>query len=86
MTGIVGNSWSLPDFSPMEAIPSTVCLTAYDGGVNDLMSTQIYTLAGLIRSGELPVTVGRVYRLDDIVEAHRCMQDNRAGGKIVVLP
>ena len=27
MTGIVGNSWSFKDeFSPMESIPSTVCL------------------------------------------------------------
>ena len=86
MTGIVGNSWSLPDFSPMEAIPSTVCLTVYDGGVPEFMATPLDTLAGLIGSGELPVTVGRVFRLDEIVEAHRCMEDNRAGGKIVVLP
>jgi len=26
-----------------------------------------------------------VFKLDDIVEAHRCMEDNKAGGKIVVL-
>ena len=29
--------------------------------------------------------IGRVFQLDDIVEAHRCMEDNSAGGKIVVL-
>ena len=29
--------------------------------------------------------IGRVFQLDDIVEAHRCMEDNTAGGKIVVL-
>ena len=28
---------------------------------------------------------GRVFKLDDIVEAHRCMEENKAGGKIVVL-
>jgi len=26
-----------------------------------------------------------VFKLDDIVEAHRCMEENKAGGKIVVL-
>jgi NADPH:quinone reductase-like Zn-dependent oxidoreductase len=34
----------------------------------------------------LRVQVGQTFRLDDIVEAHRCMEENRAGGKIVVLP
>jgi hypothetical protein len=33
----------------------------------------------------LKVQVGKVFRLDDIVEAHRCMEENKAGGKIVVL-
>jgi NADPH:quinone reductase-like Zn-dependent oxidoreductase len=33
----------------------------------------------------LHVQVGRVFNLNDIVEAHRCMEENRAGGKIVVL-
>lgn len=28
---------------------------------------------------------GRVFQLQDIVEAHQCMQDNAAAGKIVVL-
>lgn len=29
--------------------------------------------------------VGKVFHLDEIVEAHRTMEENRAGGKIVVL-
>ena len=32
MTGMVGNKWSLDDFSPMGSIPTTVCLTTYAGG------------------------------------------------------
>jgi NADPH:quinone reductase-like Zn-dependent oxidoreductase len=38
-----------------------------------------------IASGELPVQIGKVFRLDEIVEAHRVMEENKAGGKIVVL-
>jgi hypothetical protein len=26
-----------------------------------------------------------VFHIDEIVEAHRCMEENKAGGKIVVL-
>jgi NADPH:quinone reductase-like Zn-dependent oxidoreductase len=85
MKGIVGNKWSFDDFSPMEAIPTAVCLTVYAGGSEDFMLTPVEELAEQIAVGTLHVQVGRTFRLDEIVEAHRCMEENRAGGKIVVL-
>ncbi|MCP3727686.1 zinc-binding alcohol dehydrogenase family protein [Paraburkholderia sp. CNPSo 3272] len=86
MTGIVGNQWSFDTFSPMEVIPSTVKLTIYDGGVNEFMATPYDELLAQVKAGTLRIPIGRVFRLDDIVEAHRCMEENKAGGKIVVLP
>ncbi|MEM5422274.1 zinc-binding alcohol dehydrogenase family protein [Paraburkholderia ferrariae] len=86
MTGIVGNQWSFDTFSPMEVIPSTVKLTIYDGGVNEFMATPYDELLAQVKAGTLRVPVGKVFRLDEIVEAHRCMEENKAGGKIVVLP
>lgn len=86
MTGMVGDRWSLPDFSPMDAILSAVCLTTYDGGVADFMRTPLQELVDQVAAGALRVQVGRTFRLDEIAEAHRCMEENRAGGKIVVLP
>ena len=85
MTGMVGNKWSFDDFSPMDVIPTSVCLTTYDGGPEDFMLTPLDELVEQVAAGTLPVQVGRVFKLDDIVEAHRCMEENRAGGKIVVL-
>jgi NADPH:quinone reductase-like Zn-dependent oxidoreductase len=85
MTGIVGNKWSFEDFAPMEAIPTAVRLTSYAGESEDFMRTPIEDLAAQIASGTLRVQVGKVFRLDEIVEAHRCMEENKAGGKIVVL-
>jgi NADPH:quinone reductase-like Zn-dependent oxidoreductase len=85
MTGMVGNKWSLDNFSPMEAIPTAVGLTTYDGGPEDFMLTPLDELVEAIAAGRLHVQVGQTFRLDDIVEAHRCMEENRAGGKIVVL-
>jgi NADPH:quinone reductase-like Zn-dependent oxidoreductase len=85
MTGMVGNKWSLDEFSPMDAIPSAVCLTTYSGGVEDFMRTPLDEFVEQIASGAMHIQIGRIFRLDEIAEAHRCMEENRAGGKIVVL-
>ena len=85
MTGMVGNKWSLDNFEPMESIPSSVSLTTYSGGAEDFMLTPLETLAQEIAGRKLHVQIGRTFRLDEIVEAHRCMEENKAGGKIVVL-
>jgi NADPH:quinone reductase-like Zn-dependent oxidoreductase len=85
MMGMVGNKWSFDDFSPMEVIPSTVRLTTYDGGVAEFMETPYTKLLEQVEQGSLRLPVGSVYGLEQIVEAHRAMEENRAGGKIVVL-
>lgn len=85
MTGMVGNSWALKDFSPMDSIPTAVCLTTYSGGPEDFMATPLADLVKQIEAGSLHVQVGRTFRLDQIVEAHQCMEDNKGNGKIVVL-
>ena len=69
----------------MEAIPTAVCLTTYDGGVHDFAAMPMQELIDQVADGTLHAQVGRVFHLDDIVEAHRTMEENRGGGKIVVL-
>ncbi len=85
MTGMVGNAWELEQFSPMGAIPSTVNLTTYSGGSRDFIDTPLQMVVNDVEGGRMTPKIGRVFQLDDIVEAHRCMEDNAAGGKIVVL-
>jgi NADPH:quinone reductase-like Zn-dependent oxidoreductase len=85
MTGMVGNQWQLQDFSPMEVIPTSVCLTVYSGGVNEFMAMPLQALVEQIETGVMRITVGRTFPIDQIVEAHRAMDANTAGGKIVVL-
>jgi NADPH:quinone reductase-like Zn-dependent oxidoreductase len=85
MTGIVGNKWSFEEFSPMEVIPTAVNLTVYAGDSDDFMRTPLNELAGQVAAGTLRIQIGKVFRLEEIVEAHRFMEENRAGGKIVVL-
>ena len=85
MTGIVGNKWSFEEFSPMEAIPTAVCLTTYAGTNEDFMRMPFGDLVAQVADGSLKVQQGRVFRLEEIVEAHRCMEENLAGGKVVVM-
>jgi NADPH:quinone reductase-like Zn-dependent oxidoreductase len=85
MTGIVGNKWSFEDFSPMEAIPTAVCLTTYGGDSEDFMRMPFQDLVNQIEAGALRFQIGTVFHIDQIVEAHRLMAENKAAGKIVVL-
>jgi NADPH:quinone reductase-like Zn-dependent oxidoreductase len=85
MTGMVGDAWELDRFSPMDVIPTAVGLTTYAGDNADFMKTPLTALAAKVEARALTVHVGQVFQLEDIAEAHRCMEENRAGGKIVVL-
>jgi len=85
MTGMVGDKWAFDEFSPMGAIPTAVSLTTYAGDNDDFMRTPLQDLFDQIEKGTFGVSVGKIFKLEDIVEAHRCMEENRAGGKIVVL-
>jgi NADPH:quinone reductase-like Zn-dependent oxidoreductase len=85
MTGIVGNKWSFQNLTPMEVIPTTVLLTTYAGESEDFMRMPLGDLVEQIAAGTLRIQVGKTFHLDEIVEAHRCMEENKAGGKIVVL-
>lgn len=85
MTGMVGHRLSFDQFSPMDAIPTSVCLTTYAGEAEDFMLTPFQELVAQITEGTLRVPIGQVFHLDQIVEAHRCMEQNKAGGKIVLL-
>ncbi|EYF07277.1 oxidoreductase [Chondromyces apiculatus DSM 436] len=59
--------------------------SSYSGDVEDFMRMPFDALVQQVAEGALRVQIGRTFRLDEIAEAHRCMEENRAGGKIVVL-
>lgn len=84
MTGMVGNAWELDRFSPMGAIPTAVNLTTYSGGAEDFISTPLQQVVDAVQAGTFTPPIGKTYTIDEIVEAHRAMETNSAGGKIVV--
>jgi NADPH:quinone reductase-like Zn-dependent oxidoreductase len=84
MTGMVNFSWEFEKFSPMDAIPTGVNLTTYSGGSDDFIATPLQQVIEAVEAGTFRPPIGRVFSIDEIVEAHRTMEGNAAGGKIVV--
>jgi NADPH:quinone reductase-like Zn-dependent oxidoreductase len=85
-SGILGNSWTLERFEPLAQIPSTVRLTVYDSETltAEKATGALQTIVDGVAAGRFRVDVDRVFAFEEIVEAHRTMEENRAQGKLVV--
>ncbi|RZK92061.1 MAG: NADPH:quinone reductase, partial [Hymenobacter sp.] len=80
MTGMLSESWSIPDFAPMEFIPATVGLTIYDSGQVTAPAAALQAFIDSVEAGQVKLGIGRTFKLDDIVAAHQLMDSNAAGG------
>lgn len=85
MTGMLSESWSIPDFAPMEFIPATVRLTIYDSGQIISPARDFQEFIDSVEAGKIRLPVSKTFYFDQIVEAHEFMESNQAAGKIVVL-
>jgi NADPH:quinone reductase len=84
-TGMLSNQWTVRDFYPIDYLPRGVRLTAYGGGAADLPPPLLQGFLDSVAAGTAVVPIGRVYRFDQIVQAHADMEANRVSGKLVVL-
>jgi NADPH:quinone reductase-like Zn-dependent oxidoreductase len=83
-TGMLSNQWTVREFYPIDYIPSGVRLTAYSGGAADLPTAVLQDFLDAAAAGQALVPVHRVYRLDEIQQAHAEMEAGTATGKLVV--
>jgi NADPH2:quinone reductase len=83
-TGILSDDWTVENFYPIDFIPKGVRLTAYSGEASDLPATVLQEFINAVADGHASVPIGKVYTLDDIVQAHRDMEDGTVSGKLVV--
>ncbi|TCU83083.1 NADPH:quinone reductase-like Zn-dependent oxidoreductase [Curtobacterium sp. PhB191] len=83
-TGMLSDVWTIPDFYPMDVIPNGVRLTAYSGGASDLPVPVLQGFLDSVAAGTATVPIAKVYPLEDIVQAHRDMEDGARSGKLVV--
>jgi NADPH:quinone reductase-like Zn-dependent oxidoreductase len=84
-TGMLSDQWTMDGFYPMDWLPNGVRLTAYSGEAADLPGPVLQDFLDAVAEGQATVPLGRVYRLDQIVQAHHDMEAGDVGGKGVVL-
>ena len=84
MTGILGGEWTLKEFTPMGDIPSLGRLTVYMGDAANLKRDLLQDFIDAVTDGDITLNIDKVFRLDQIVEAHAYMESNSAKGKLVV--
>lgn len=84
MTGILGNEWTMKEFTPMGDIPSLGRLTVYMGDSRNLSKELLQEFIDEVEKENIVLNIDRLFKLDQVAEAHQYMEDNKAKGKIVV--
>jgi NADPH:quinone reductase-like Zn-dependent oxidoreductase len=82
------SGWLLQNFEPIAMIPSGTKLTAFhsDNFKGSAGATVLQRVVNEVEAGVYRPNVDKVFALEDIVAAHRYMEDDQATGKLVLVP
>ncbi len=83
-TGMLSGAWVVRDFYPIDYLPQGVRLTAYSGEASDLPAPVLQAFLDSVAAGDAVVPIQRVYRFEQIAEAHAAFEAGTASGKLVV--
>ncbi|TMA97407.1 MAG: zinc-binding dehydrogenase [Deltaproteobacteria bacterium] len=89
LAGWLGGLAPIADFNPLLQMASGVYLTFFGSFVFGtpqfpLSDVRLQTIAEKVAAGRYKAKPSRVFRFEDIREAHRVMEANEANGKLVV--
>jgi len=89
LAGWLGGLAPIADFNPLLQMASGVYLTFFGSFVFGtpqfpLSDVPLQTIAGKVAAGRYQAKPSRVFRFEDIREAHRVMEANEAKGKLVI--
>ena len=90
LAGFLGGLAPVPDFNPLLQMSSGVHFSFFGSFVFGkpgfpLSDVPLQTIAEEVAAGRYQAKPVRVFRFEDIREAHRVMESGQAGGKMVVL-
>ena len=90
LAGFLGGLSPVPDFNPLLQMSSGVHFSFFGSFVFGtpgfpLSDVPLQAIAGDVAAGRYNAKPARVFRFDDIREAHRVMEANEANGKLVVI-
>ncbi len=84
MAGILGGEWTLREFSPGEEIPSTTKFTWFSSEATPMDAGALRSYLEGLENGVYRNPLDKIFRLEDVREAHAWMEASRACGKIVI--
>ena len=84
ITGILGNEWTMKEFTPMGDIPSLGRLTVYMGEPKNLSKELLQDFINEIEKDKIKLNIDKVFQLNEVANAHQYMEDNKAKGKVIV--
>lgn len=85
MTGILGNEWTMKEFTPMGDIPSLGKLSVYMGESKNLSKELLQDFIDDVEKGIINLNIDKIFKLNEVGDAHEYMEDNKAKGKIVAI-
>jgi NADPH:quinone reductase-like Zn-dependent oxidoreductase len=82
------SGWAIADFEPVAMIPSGTRLTSFHSKdvAGAAGAEALRRIVREVESGVYRANVDRVFPLDQIAAAHQYMEEDRATGKVVVVP
>jgi NADPH2:quinone reductase len=89
MAGFLGGLAPISDFNPLLQMPSGVHFSFF-GSFHygtpgfPLSDVPLQKIANDVAAGRYKAKPSKVFRFDEIAEAHKMMEESRAGGKLVV--
>ena len=81
-TGILGNKFTVPNFDPIKYIPNGVFLTGFFS--NFPTQEAIDGILRLLEISNRKPLYSKVFKLEEIAEAHTLLEKGGAGGKIII--
>jgi NADPH:quinone reductase len=83
VTGILGKKATIDNFYPIKDIPTGVYLTGFvSNSPSQFIIDELFTY---LWDYNLHPLIARTFSLEEIAEAHKLMESNKANGKIVVV-
>lgn len=84
VAGFVGGTALMNSLDPIRYIPNSVSLKSYRGNVQEFMRTPLQKLVNMVEAKQFFLPIAKVFPFEEIVAAHRYLEENHGMGKIVV--
>lgn len=83
LTGLLGDQWYLEEFDPIMDLPANGYLTSFYSGNVD--QEHIEELIHFVDRYDVDLTPGKVFRLEEVQQAHELLESGKNIGKLIVL-